>query len=182
MAARRLGLAVGVAVLTVAAAWVSGQEEERDASQIALARAKEILAGSAKVVAREPYSKTIPHLFVGYDANGVATQGVAMRSFKTYEWVTALISVKREGDRFVVATAEIPDLDVIRNPKKQDIVSGAIDRIKGQVVRDESQAAKTIDAVTGATRYHKRIYVYFDNMAKALVQEMTAPPAPAPAK
>jgi hypothetical protein len=171
-----IGAALGAFGVLFAA---SDDEENRNASQAALARARDVLSSWTRMAAREPYSKTIPHLFIGYDADGVAREGVAMRSFKTYEWVTALIVVKREGERFVVAEAGIPDVGVIRNPKKQGIVMSVIQRVKGTVVRDEAQQLKTIDAVTGATRYHKRIYTYFDTMAKALVQEMTAAtPAP----
>jgi hypothetical protein len=33
-----------------------------------------------------------------------------------------------------------------------------------------------VDAVTGATRYHKRIFLYFDKLAEAAVKEMIAGP------
>ncbi len=122
------------------------------------------------------YSKTIPYMFLGYDKDGKTSQGVAMRSFKTYKRVTAMIALKRDGEKVVVDVVDIPDIGLIKDIDKQEKVLEALKGISGTVVQDSSGKSQTIDAVTGATRYQKRIYLYLNKMSEALLTEMNEDP------
>ncbi len=164
-----------VATALLASSLTGMAATEKKVSPAAIAKAHALLKSSASYVVHEPYSQTIPLLYVGYSADGIVEQGIAMRGFKTYEWVTAMIVVKPAGDSLVVADALIPDIDRIKDPDKQNSVLGALKDIKRQVVFDKDAGKLKIDAVTGATRYYNRIYLYCNLMAEALVKEMKAP-------
>ncbi len=135
-----------------------------------------ILKQSTTYSEKENYSKVIPHVLLGYDANGDTLQGIAMRSFKTYERVTALIALKRQDDQIVIDVVDIPDIGVIKDIGKQLKVLDALKGVSGTVVQDASGKRIPIDGVTGATRYQKRISLYLDKMAEALLQEMKQDP------
>ena len=145
----------------------------------AISQAHALLKSSPMYVEYAPYSKTIPHLYVGYSADGKVEQGIALRGFKTYEWVTALIVVKPQDGNLVVSEALVPDIKRIKKADKQVKVLSAITAIKHRVVQHADKGLQTIDAVTGATRYQNRIYLYYSRMAEALVGEMTASNTPA---
>lgn len=163
---------VMVAVFASATAYAGG----KIASQ-ALDAAHWILSQSSTSYSENmKYSKTIPHMFLGYDKDGKTSQGVAMRSFKTYKRVTAMIALKRDGNKVVVDVVDIPDIGVIKDIKKQEKVLEALKGIGGTVVQDASGKTHTIDAVTGATRYQKRIYLYLNKMSEALLVEMNSDP------
>ncbi len=163
---------VMIVVLGAASAYAGG----KIASQ-ALDAAHWILSQSSTSYSENmKYSKTIPYMFLGYDKAGKTSQGVAMRSFKTYKRVTAMIALKRDGERVVVDVVDIPDIGLIKDIKKQEKVLEALKGIGGTVVRDASGTTHTIDAVTGATRYQKRIYLYLNKMSEALLVEMDSDP------
>ena len=165
-----------VLCLTVIAGSAFAGSKKRVSDDV-VKQAKVFLQTSVEYSAKTPYSKTIPYFFLGYSKDGSVEQGVALRSFKTYEWVTAMIVVKKEGEKYIVAHAVIPDIASIKDDKKREKVLDAIKGMKGLVLQDEKKGFDHIDAVTGATRYNKRIYLYFDKMAEALVHEMKANPA-----
>ncbi len=164
-----------ISAIAVVATTVTVYAGSKVAKQ-ALDAAHWILEPSATYSEKSDYSRTIPYVFLGYDAAGKAMQGVAMRSFKTYETVTALIALKRKGDEVVVDVVDIPDIGVIKDIKKQEKVLEALKGMSGKVVQDASGQRHTIDAVTGATRYQKRIYLYLDKMSEALLAEMKTDP------
>jgi hypothetical protein len=141
----------------------------------AIAKAHELLKESATYVAHAPYSSSIPHLFIGYSADGKPEPGIALRGFKTYKWVTAMIVVKWDGDNLVVSDALIPDIARIKKTDKQNKVLAALTAIKSRIIHTPADGHQTIDAVSGATRYNKRIYLYYNRMSEALIKEMTKP-------
>ena len=155
---------------------LNARSSKKEVSEQAMARARALLTSAASFSEKTPYSPTVQTVFLSYDADGNINRAIALRAFKSYEWVTAMVVVERKGDTFVVAHAEIPDIGRIAKPEKQQKVIGAIKSVQGRTVRNEAGTYKKIDAVTGATRYHKRIYLYFDKMAAALVAEMVKNP------
>jgi hypothetical protein len=168
---KRLGIlvvGVGMAAISVYAG--------RKLAEDAINAAHWILGNSATYSEKTSYSKTVEHVLLGQDDAGTAQQGVAMRSFKTYERVTALIALKRDGEKVVVEVVDIPDIGLIKDVKKQTKVLEALKGIGGTVVQDADGTRHSIDAVTGATRYQKRISLYLDKMAEALLGEMAADP------
>ena len=59
---------------------------------------------------------------------------------------------------------------------KRKRVTDAITSLQGRKVRNAAGDVSGIDAVTGATRYHARIYASFDLMVRAALKEMDADP------
>ncbi|MBT3192116.1 MAG: hypothetical protein HN341_06135 [Verrucomicrobia bacterium] len=171
MTRKRWGV-VGVSIAVAAVTVYAGSKLAEDAVNAA----HWILGKSATYSEKESYSKTIEHVLLGHDAAGTAQQGVAMRSFKTYERVTALIALKRDGAQVVVDVVDIPDIGVIKDVKKQLKVLEALKGMAGTVVQDAEGKSHPIDAVTGATRYQKRIFLYMNKMAEALLSEMDSDP------
>lgn len=149
-----------------------GAAEVSTPQQAALAA----LDGMASYSHKEPYSEAISDLFLGYDADGKPHVAVALRSFKTYEKVTAMVVVREKDGAFVVERADIPDAATIKATDKREKVTGAIQAITGKTVRTASGEASGIDAATGATRYQARIYASFDLMVKAALAELDANP------
>lgn len=168
---RRIALVVMGVVVTTVTVYAGSKVAKQ-----ALDAAHWILETSAAYSEKADYSKTIPYVFLGYDAAGKAMQGVAMRSFKTYEEVTALIALRRKDNEVVVDVVDIPDIGAIKDIKKQEKVLEALKGMSGKVVQDAGGQRQPIDAVTGATRYQKRIYLYLDKMSEALLAEMEQDP------
>lgn len=133
-------------------------------------------AGAATYSHRSGFSDAIPDLFLAYDQAGAVVAGAALREFKTYEQVTSLVVVRKGSGKYTITEAAIPDIAKIKDPKKQEKVLGAIKGSSGKVVKDETGAWVKVDAVTGATRYQKRIYASFDLMARKIVEQIEANP------
>lgn len=129
-------------------------------------------AGAVTYAHRPKYSDAIDDLLLGYDAAGTPMAGAALREFKTYEKVTAMMVVQAQDGTFVVRSAEIPDITLIKDAAKRQKVTGAIGSVTGKTVRDAAGKDITVDAVTGATRYQKRIYSTFNLMARAIITEI----------
>jgi hypothetical protein len=160
---------LGVGVIAILVVMVAGAS---DLAEKAMEDARWILSQCASYSENLNYSRAIPRMLLGYDKTGNVTHGVAMRSFKTYEDVTALIALKRDGDAVVVDAVDIPDVGVITDVEKQEKVLSALQGLPGKVIRDDKGSRHTIDAVTGATRYQRRVYVYMDKMAETILHEM----------
>jgi hypothetical protein len=134
-------------------------------------------AGAATYSHRSGFSDSIPDLFLAYDQAGVPVAGAALRSFKTYEVVTSLVVVRKEGATYTITDAAIPDIAKVKDAKKQEKVLSAIQGSAGHVVRSGDGKWVKVDAVSGATRYQQRIYASFDMMAKKIVEQIEANPA-----
>lgn len=142
----------------------------------ATAAALKALEGMAAYSQKTPYSEAISDLFLGYDAAGKPQMAVVLRSFKTYEKVTAMVVVREKAGEYVVERADIPDADVITKPDKRKLVTDAITSIQGKTVKSAAGDVSGIDAVAGATRYQARIYASFDLMVRAALTELAANP------
>ena len=59
--------------------------------------------------------------------------------------------------------------------KKKKVVK-AINLVPGTKVK-EAGKIKGIDAMTGATRYQKRLYANFELLSRKIIEHMDAPPA-----
>jgi hypothetical protein len=138
--------------------------------------ALEALAGVAAYSHKAPYSDAISDVYLGYDAAGKPCVAVALRSFKTYEKVTAMVVVREKDGAYVVDRADIPDAALIKNAEKRGKVTGAVKDITGKTVKSTTGEVSGIDAVTGATRYQARVYASFDLMARAALADLAANP------
>ena len=163
------------ATLLAASLPLPARSSKKQVSPKARARALALLAPMASYSEKTPYSPAAQTLMLGYDADKNVKAGIALRAFKTYEWVTALVMVEEQQGKYVITHAEIPDIDRIANAKKRKKVLDVLGHFKGKTL-DAGSNGKTVDAMTGATRYRKRIYLYVDKMGEALLQEMKSNP------
>jgi len=122
------------------------------------------------------YSPAVSDVYLGYDAKGNVVSGAALRSIKTYAVVNGLVAVKQKEGQWVISSAVIPDIARIKDPAKQQKVTDAIKEFSGTTVKDSSGNLKKVDAVTGATRYQENIYLYFNLLAKTVVEEIEKNP------
>jgi hypothetical protein len=151
---------------------VSGFPEDRSAAQKA---ALESLAGSVSYGVKSPYSQAIDDVYLGYDKDGKPNVGAALRKFKTFKVVYALLVVERRGETYVVKNSTIPDISLINDKEKQDKIMKAASDFSGKTVKNASGIVR-VDAVSGATPYYKSIYATFNLMAGKIVEEMEKNP------
>ena len=122
------------------------------------------------------YSRSINDMYLGYDAAGDAVVGVASRRFKSYEKINVATVVRRKAGELVIGDVLVPDIGVIKKPEKQAKVLEAVKAAVGKTVETTDGELQTVDAVSGATRYHKRVTTTINFLAKAIVTEMKAVP------
>ncbi|MCC7300962.1 MAG: hypothetical protein IT583_07770 [Verrucomicrobia bacterium] len=125
---------------------------------------------------KEGYSPAVSDVYLGYDAQGNVISGAAMRSIKTYATVNGLVAVTKKDGQWVISSASIPDIARIKEPAKQQKVTDAIKAFSGSTVKDANGNLQKVDAVTGATRYQESIYLYFNLLAKTVVEEIEKNP------
>jgi len=166
-----------VTLVTVAAAtslgWFGWKKGDPEAVKAAAFKA---LHGAVQYSVETPYSEAVEAVYLGYDAEGNVITGVALRKFKTYKRITAMLVARPDGKTFVLKEAGFPDLHLIKGEEKQKTVLSVVKDMPGRVLRGEDGTVHPIDAVTGATRYTKQVFLTFDVMAKALMETMSTPP------
>jgi len=140
------------------------------------AAAFKALGPAVRYSVKTPYSQTVEAVYLGYDADGNVTTGVALRKFKTYKRITAMLVMQPDGKKYVAKDAGFPDIHLIKGEEKQKTVLSVVKDLPGKTLRGEGGTVHPIDAVTGATRYTKQVFLTFDVMAKALLETMDAPP------
>jgi len=164
------------ACVFTAAVWLAcsgvGFPEDRVAAQKA---ALDSLSGAVSYSVKSPYSQAIDDVYLGYDKGGKPNMGVALRKFKTFQVVYALLVIEKQGEKFVVKNATIPDISLINDKEKQDNVMKAASDFSGKTVKEASGMVR-VDAVSGATPYYKAIYATFNLMAAKIVEEMEKNP------
>ena len=151
----------------------TGFPEDKVAAQKA---ALSSLSGADSYSVKSPYSQAIDEMYLGYDKDGKPNVGAALRKFKTYKVVYALLVVEKQNGKFVVKKADIPDISLITGKDKQDKVLKAASDFSGKTVKESSGNMVRVDAVTGATRYYSAIYATFNLMAEKIVEEMEKNP------
>lgn len=164
------------AYVFTAAVWLAcsgvGFPEDRAAAQKA---ALDSLSGAVSYSVKSPYSQAIDDVYLGYDKGGKPNMGAALRKFKTFQVVYALLVIEKQGEKFVVKNATIPDISLINDKEKQDSVMKAALDFSGKTVKEASGMVR-VDAVSGATPYYKSIYATFNLMAAKIVEEMEKNP------
>jgi hypothetical protein len=132
-------------------------------------------AGAATYSCRKDYGKGIDVLCLGYGPEGESRVGIALRKTKTYRKVTAVVAVVPQDGSFRIRAAEIPDIEKLKG-KSRELVKEALEDITGRVLVGEKEARSLVDAVSGATRYYKAVYVSYALMASRVIAELTAEP------
>jgi hypothetical protein len=122
------------------------------------------------------YSPSVSDVYLGYNSAGQVVSGAAMRSIKSYSTVNGLVAVTKKDGQWVISTASIPDIARIKDPAKQQKVLQAVRDFSGSEVKDSAGNLQEVDAVTGATRYQENIYLYFNLLARTVVEEIEKNP------
>lgn len=131
--------------------------------------------GAVEYALKDAYGGGIDRMYLGYDGDGNIAVGVAVRETKTYKKVHTLAVVTPSEKGYKIAAAEAPDMNRIPG-KANDYVSEALKDIAGKTFDSSDAARGLVDAVSGATRYYKSIYVSYSLMASKLIEEMTKQP------
>lgn len=164
-------VAVVVAVSSGALAPVEAKEADPDA--VVQKLLKEY--GAVTYSHKDKYGGGIDGMWFGFDAEGKATVGIASRNTKTYAEALALIAVTPEGDSYKVAAADIPAIGTFHG-KSQSYTKDALKDISGRVFKTTKEARGLVDAVSGATKYYKAIYVSYALMGSKVIEELESVP------
>lgn len=148
-----------------------GSGAQTDAAVFAVLRG----AGATQYGETEKPGGGLERLLLGYNEAGEAVVGVAVRKTKTYKKVTTLIAVKPTEGKYTISQAEIPDLDVLPG-ESRTMTADALTDITGKVFVDAKSTKGLVDAVSGATKYYKAIYVSYGLMASRVIKAMADDP------
>jgi hypothetical protein len=132
-------------------------------------------AGAVSVASKQPYGGGIDSMHIGFDADGKAVVGVALRKTKTYAEAMAVVSVTPAEKGYTIKAAEIPTIKSFHG-KSQTYAKDALKDIAGRSFESSKDARGLVDAVSGATKYYKAIYVSYALMSSKVIDELTSPP------
>ncbi len=178
--AKRMTLLVLLACGACIAGWRVWADDKKDGGKTGTgAVAQRLLAANDAVVSyahKRKYGSGIDDMWLGYNQKGEPVVGVAARKTKTYAKATALIAVtKNEEGGYKIAAAEIPTIKEFHG-RSQDLTRDALKDITGRVFDDNRKARELVNAVTGATKYYKAIYVSYALMASKVIEEFESKP------
>ncbi len=123
-----------------------------------------------------PYSGSIGGVYLGYTADGSAEKGLAFVQEKIYEKITVIVEVENSDGDFIVNNIEIPDINRIKDENKRKLLIKAGEDFRGKVIRGKNDEPEKIDAVTGATRFNKKMYETVNMLTENLIKEMESSP------
>jgi hypothetical protein len=88
-----------------------------------------------------------------------------------------VMTVRLKDKKYVVDAIDLPDIRKrISKSKYRKRGPIAVKATVGKTVRDEKAKSIRIDAVSGATKYSKKLYAEFNAMAKLAIKEIAAKP------
>ena len=122
------------------------------------------------------FSKAVPDVYLAYDKDGKVIAGAALRNFKTYETVTSMVVIIPKDGAYIIFKADIPDVYLIKDDKKLMKVVSAVKAADGKTVKTKTGKSLKVDAVSGATRYQKRLYANFSLLSRKVVEQMLGKP------
>ena len=124
---------------------------------------------------KQAYGGGIESMYLGFGKAGNPVVGVALRDTKTYKQVMAIVAVTPDEAGFKIAAAEIPDVEKFGG-KSKSLTKDALKDITGRIFLNSTNARGLVDAVTGATKYYKAVYVSYALMSSKVIEELTTPP------
>lgn len=131
--------------------------------------------GAVTVARKNPYGEGIDSMHIGFGADGKPVVGVAVRKTKTYSEAMAIVAVSPAEKGYVIKAAEIPEIGTF-SEKAQPKVQDALKDIASRSFEDGKAARGMVDAVSGATRYYKAIYISYSLMASKVIDQLSTPP------
>ena len=118
------------------------------------------------------YSETISDIYLGYNQNGNIVKGAAVRKFKSYAEMTAVMIIEKKEGSYIVSSVMIPDMEKIKEADKLVNVKKAISDFQNKILKDSSGNKNKVDTLTGATRYFSNIYATLNMMAFKIIEEI----------
>lgn len=118
------------------------------------------------------YSESISDLYLGYDDHGNIQKGAAVRKFKSYEQITAVLVIEKKEGNYVVSYVNIPDMETIKEADKLGNIKKAISDFQNKILKDSSGNKNKVDIVSGATRYFSNIYASLNMMGIKIIEEI----------
>ena len=125
---------------------------------------------------KSSYSESISDLYLGYDNQGNIQKGAAVRKFKSYEQITAVMVIEKKEGNFIISYVNIPDMDNIKEASKLENVKKAISDFQNKTLKDSSGIKNKVDVVGGATRYFSNIYATLNMMGNKIIEEIENKP------
>ncbi|MBN2302698.1 MAG: hypothetical protein JXN60_09300 [Lentisphaerae bacterium] len=154
---------------------VSGKSDEKDMDIEKDIVRLLVKSGAVSYAQKKPYGAGIVSMTIGYDEDSKPVIAVAVRETKTYKRAMVIVAVTRDKDGYKITAAEIPDVGTFHG-KSQSLARDALKDITGKVFKNKKEALGLADAVTGATKYYRAIYVSYALMASRAIEEMSASP------
>jgi hypothetical protein len=133
-------------------------------------------AGAQSYAVEREYGRGLESLYIGYDGDGQALAGAAVRETKTYRTARAVVLVTPAEDGYRIRAADMDDLSVFPG-KSRAYVEKALKDISGRLIPNPEAARDLVDGVSGATKYYKAIYVSYSLMASRIIEELSQGPA-----
>ena len=125
---------------------------------------------------KSDYSESISDLYLGYDDQGNIQKGAAVRTFKSYEKITAVLVIEKKDGNYVISFVDIPDMNTIKEADKLENVKKAVSDFQNKILKDASGNKNKVDAVGGATRYFSNIYTTLNMMGNKIIEEIENKP------
>ncbi len=111
-------------------------------------------------------------MYLGYDKNGNVNSGVIVQIIKnTYKKIKTVTIIKKEKENYKITDILIPNISIITDKTKKEKVQKAINSFKGVIILKDKKINK-VDAVSGATYCHKRVYSDLNEIAETLIEFM----------
>jgi hypothetical protein len=97
------------------------------------------------------------YVYIGYNTNKKAIMGITLQKIKeTYKKINIVVAIIKKGDDYFVKDVIATNISIIKDKKQLKNVQTALASFKGKKVAPKDK--NTVDAVTGATFCHRRIY------------------------
>ncbi len=111
-------------------------------------------------------------IYLGYDKEGNINSGIIIQIIKkTYKKIKTVTIIKKEKETYKITDILIPNISIITDKKKKEKVQKTIDSFKGVIILKDKKINK-VDAVSGATYCHKRVYSDLNEIAETLIEFM----------
>ncbi len=111
-------------------------------------------------------------MYLGYDKDDNANIGIIVKIIKkTYKKIKVVLIIKKEADNYHIIDILVPNISIIKDEVKKAKVQKSINSFKGVVIRKKKVINK-VDAISGATYCHKKVYSDLNEMSEMIIEFM----------
>ena len=119
-----------------------------------------------------PHSAKIDEVYIGYDKDDTAVKGIAVEKADIYKKITIVLSVEKKGNKLVVSSLNVPDINKISDAEKVKKLKAVLNSFKSRNIEFQNGNYSDVDAVSGSTRFIEKGHKTINNMIKTLTYEM----------